>query len=139
MPVGPGATLDALAAVEAAGFSDRGDFRAAAACGVRQEHEHTLLFDQVFDTFWKRRGLIEKLIAMMSPQAPSDKQAAEAGRRRRASRRAQQSQAARAQAQAELQFDMRLTMSADEILQRKDFAQMTADEILRARELIAHA
>ena len=37
----------------------------------------------------------------------------------------------------ELQFDMRLTMSADEILQRKDFAQMTAAEVLRARELIA--
>ena len=32
---------------------------------------------------------------------------------------------------------MRLTMSADEILQGKDFAQMTAAEILRARELIA--
>ena len=32
---------------------------------------------------------------------------------------------------------MRLTMSADEILQGKDFAQMTAAEIFRARDLIA--
>ena len=46
LPVGPGATLDALAAVEAAGFSDRGDFRAVLHAVFVKKHEHTLLFDQ---------------------------------------------------------------------------------------------
>ena len=33
-----------------------------------KKHEHTLLFDQAFRIFWKRKGFLEKLIAMMSPQ-----------------------------------------------------------------------
>ena len=48
LPVGPGATLDALAAVEAAGFSDRGDFRAVLHAVFVKKHEHTLLFDAGF-------------------------------------------------------------------------------------------
>ena len=51
-----------------------------------KKHEHTLLFDQVFDIYWKRKGFLEKLIAMMSPQARPDSQA-EAGRGRRHPRR----------------------------------------------------
>ena len=77
MPVGPGAVLDAVAAVEATGFGDRQDFRAALHAVFVKKHEHTLLFDQVFDIYWKRKGFIEKLIAMMSPQARPDGKAAE--------------------------------------------------------------
>ena len=73
LPVGPGAVLDALAAVEAAGFGDRRDFRAALHAVFVKKHEHSLLFDQAFEIFWKRRGLLEKLIAMMSPQAPTSR------------------------------------------------------------------
>jgi uncharacterized protein with von Willebrand factor type A (vWA) domain len=36
-----------------------------------------------------------------------------------------------------LELDARLTMSAAEVLQRKDFAQMSAAEIIAAREAIA--
>ena len=89
LPVGPGATLDAIAAVEAVGFSDREDFRAALHAVFVKKHEHTILFDAVFDTFWKRRGLIDKLIAMMSPQAPPEKKPPKPGGKARC-RRAQQ-------------------------------------------------
>ena len=37
VPLGPGAVLDALAAVEAAGIGDRDDFYTTLACGLRQE------------------------------------------------------------------------------------------------------
>ena len=88
MPLGPGAVLDALAAVEAAGFGTREDFYATLHAVFVKKHEHSLLFDQAFQIFWRRKGLLEKLIAMMSPQAPSQRkpQRAEAGaqpRRRR--------------------------------------------------------
>src|SRR6201995_2800790 len=82
IPLGPGAVLDALAAVEAAGIGDREDFYTTLHAVFVKKHEHSLLFDQAFRIFWKRRGYIEKLIAMLSPRAPSNrqkKQKAEAG------------------------------------------------------------
>jgi uncharacterized protein with von Willebrand factor type A (vWA) domain len=138
MPVGPGATLDAVHAAEAAGFSTRGDFRAAMHAVFVKRHEHTILFDQVFDTFWKRRGLVDKLISMMSPQAkPEDgkPKPPEAGASRVADALNKAKEKPRPR-QEELEYDARLTMSAVEVLQRKDFAQMSAEEIARARRLI---
>jgi len=137
LPVGPGATLDALAAVEAAGFSTREDFRVLLHAVFVKKREQTLIFDQVFDTIWQYRGLIEKLIAMMSPQARPDKAPpkapAGAARLDEAINKAKPKQETQP---PDLEFDARLTMSAQEILQRKDFAQMTAAEIARARQLI---
>src|SRR5436309_102795 len=73
IPVGPGAVLDALVAVEATGFGDKADFRQTLHAVFVKKHEHTLLFDPTFEIFWKRKGFLEKLIAMMSPQARPDK------------------------------------------------------------------
>src|SRR6516225_11276931 len=71
VPLGPGAVLDALAAVEVAGIGDREDFYTTLHAIFVKKHEHSLLFDQAFRIFWKRQGLLEKLIAMLSPKAPS--------------------------------------------------------------------
>src|SRR6516165_991107 len=81
VPLGPGAVLDALAAVEAAGVGDREDFYTTLHAVFVKKHEHSLLFDQAFRIFWKRKRLLEKLIAMLSPQAPGARQPkpAEAG------------------------------------------------------------
>ena len=138
MPVGPGAVLDAVAAVEATGFGEKADFRQTLHAVFVKKHEHTLLFDQVFDIFWRRKGFLEKLIAMMSPQARPDKPQGE-GRRRRDPRRRRAVQAAGRDEKAapSLDLDARLTMSAEEILQGKDFAQMSAAEIAQAKALIA--
>jgi len=137
IPVGPGAVLDALTAVEAAGFGDREDFYATLHAVFVKKHEHGVLFDQAFQLFWKRRGLVEKLIAMMSPQAPGDRKPspAEAG----ASRVADaflKSRPKEAKATPSLSLDARFTASERELLRGKDFAQMTAAEIEEARKLI---
>ena len=137
VPLGPGAVLDALAAVEAAGIGDREDFYATLHAVFVKKHEHSLLFDQAFNIFWKRKNLLEKLIAMLSPQAPSNRppQRAEAG----ASRVADalfKSAADEGKAAPSLDLDARFTMSDVEILRSKDFAQMSAAEIEQARKLI---
>ena len=80
LPVGPGAVLDAIAAVEVARIGPREDFYWTLHAIFVKRHEHSILFDQAFRTFWRRRALIEKLIAQMSPIAPG-------GARRRRSRR----------------------------------------------------
>jgi uncharacterized protein with von Willebrand factor type A (vWA) domain len=139
LPVGPGAVLDALAAVEAVGFGEKQDFRAALHAIFVKKHEHTLIFDQVFDIYWKRKGFLEKLIAMMSPQAkPQDKpRKAEAGATRVADALFKNAPRQDETPQPSLDLDARLTMSAAEILQSRDFAQMSAGEIAMARRQIA--
>src|SRR5579872_4888394 len=138
LPVGPGSVLDALIAVEAAGIGDRADFYATLHAVFVKKHEHSILFDQAFRIFWKRRGFLEKLIAMMSPVAEpaKEKKKPEAG----ASRITEaffKTPRVDAKEQPSVEFDARFTMSAAEILRTKDFAQMSAAEIIAAREQIA--
>ena len=133
----PGRCSTRSRAVEAAGFGDRGDFYATLHAIFVKKHEHTLLFDQAFEIFWKRKGLLEKLIAMLSPQAPSARkpQRAEAG----ASRVADalfKTPPEEPKTVPSLDLDARFTMSEKEILRAKDFAQMSAAEIEAARKLI---
>src|SRR5882672_465671 len=71
IPVGPGAVLDALTAVEAAGVGTREDFYWTLHAVFVKRHEHTLLFDQAFHIFFRRRSSIDKLLAAMLPQAPA--------------------------------------------------------------------
>jgi uncharacterized protein with von Willebrand factor type A (vWA) domain len=136
VPLGPGAVLDALAAVEAAGFGDRRDFYVTLHAVFVKKHEHSLMFDQAFDIFWRRRGLIDKLIALMSPQAPTARPPrAEPGASRVADALFKSTPEERKPAPS-IDLDARFTMSDQEILRAKDFAQMTAAEIDEARKLI---
>ena len=138
IPVGPGAVLDALAAVEATGFGEKADFRQTLHAVFVKKHEHTLLFDQTFEIFWRRKGFVEKLLAMMLPQARSGKPApkAEAGATR-VSDALFKPPPDDAKPQPSLDLDARLTTSNREILQGRDFAQMTAAEVAQAKALIA--
>ncbi len=129
--------LDAIEAVEATGFTAREDFRAALQAVFVTKHEHLVVFDQAFDYFWKKRGLIEKMIAAMSPSVSQEqaKKKPEAGASRVAEALFKSPKDAKPK--EELTFDTRFTMSAAEVLQGKDFAQMSAAELRRAEEAIA--
>ena len=59
LPVGPGAVLDALAAVAAARIGMRADFYWTLHAVFVKRHEHSLLFDQVFRIFFRRRATLE--------------------------------------------------------------------------------
>jgi uncharacterized protein with von Willebrand factor type A (vWA) domain len=137
IPVGPGAVLDALAAVNAAGIGTRNDFYWTLHAVFVKRHEHSILFDQAFRIFFRRRGYLEKLITAMLPQAqPTASQPPAPG--------AQRIQEAlfsglneNEHDKSEVEIDMRLTVSDREVLQSKDFAQMTAAEIATAKAAIA--
>jgi uncharacterized protein len=138
LPVGPGAVLDAIEAVEAARVGTREDFYWTLHSVFVKRHEHSLLFDQAFRIFWRRRALIEKLIAQMSPVAPPGKpeeQAPQAGALR--VNEALQPKQPQTLPQELTEFSARLTMSDLEVLRAKDFAQMTAEEVARAKRVIA--
>jgi uncharacterized protein with von Willebrand factor type A (vWA) domain len=139
LPVGPGAVLDAIAAVEAAGIGTREDFYWTLHAVLVKRHEHSLLFNQAFRIFWRRRALIEKLIAQMSPMAPGG--AKEENKPQAGALRVAEALTARPQEKAAptqtTEISARLTVSDREVLKAKDFAQMSASEIAVAKRLIA--
>src|SRR4249919_712770 len=59
IPVGPGAVLDALEAVKAAGVGAKDDFYWTLHAVFVKRHEHSLLFNQAFRIFFRRRGYID--------------------------------------------------------------------------------
>jgi uncharacterized protein with von Willebrand factor type A (vWA) domain len=137
IPVGPGAVLDALAAVRTAGVGTREDFYWTLHSVFVNRHEHTILFDQAFRIFFKRRGYLEQLLGMTLPQVPGS----EPERPKAGSQRVQEALFSGLNEQLkqevrELDIDMRLTVSDQELLQKKDFAQMSAAEIASAKAAI---
>jgi uncharacterized protein with von Willebrand factor type A (vWA) domain len=137
IPVGPGAVLDALAAVRTAGVGTRDDFYWTLHSVFVNRHEHTILFDQAFRIFFKRRGYLEQLLGMTLPQVPGT----EPEKPKAGSQRVQEALFAGLNEQLkqevrELEVDMRLTVSDQELLQKKDFAQMSAAEIASAKNAI---
>jgi uncharacterized protein len=137
MPVGPGAILDALEALNVARVGGRDDFYWTLHAVLVKRHEHTILFDQAFRIFFRKRGYIEKLIASMIPQTlePTAKSPAPGAQRIQEALFSGLNE--RAQDESEIDVDARLTVSDREVLQKKDFAQMTAMEIAAAKEAIA--
>jgi uncharacterized protein len=138
IPVGPGAVLDALGAVEAAGIGAREDFYWILHAIFVKRHEHSLLFDQAFRIFFRRRGTIDALLAAMLPQAPAPEKEKPPPGAQRVQEALLASREEPERKPPELETDARLTVSDREVLQRKDFAQMTAAEIAAAREAIKH-
>ncbi|MCB5174162.1 MULTISPECIES: vWA domain-containing protein [Microvirga] len=138
LPVGPGAVLDAITAVEAAQIGSREDFYWTLHAVFVKRHEHSILFDQAFKIFWRRRALLEKLIAQMSPISPGGAKKEEkpkAGALRVAEALATP-QSRQPEPLEQTEISARLTVSDREVLKAKDFAQMSADEIARAKHLI---
>jgi uncharacterized protein with von Willebrand factor type A (vWA) domain len=135
IPLGPGAVLDALSALQAAGVGTRDDFYWTLHAVFVKRHEHSLLFDQAFRIFFRRRGYVDQLLGMLLPQAPGAPQAPQAG-----ATRVHEALFAgldeKLKKVREVELDARMTVSDREVLQKKDFAQITAAEIMAARDAI---
>ena len=137
LPVGPGAVLDALEAVNVARVGNRDDFYWTLHAVFVKRHEHSILFDQAFRLFFRKRGYIEQLIAAMLPEAARTPPKPPQAGAQRVHEALYAGLKAREEEKAEIEFDARLTVSDREVLQKKDFAQMTAAEIAAAKEAIA--
>src|SRR5215208_5013256 len=138
LPVGPAAVIDAIRAVETAGIGSRDDFYWTLHSVFVKKREHRALFQAAFDLFWRERGLLEKMISLLSPVAPP--KPGEKEKLKDAETRAREAlgpDLRENQQQPEIEIDAKLTVSAREILQRKDFAQMTNAEIDAAKRALA--
>lgn len=137
LPVGPGAVLDALEALQVARIGSRDDFYWTLHAVFVKRHEHTVLFDQAFQIFFRKRGYLDKLIASMLPEALASAPKAPPPGAQRIQEALFAGDIRRKDEQQEMEVDARLTVSDRELLQKKDFAQMTAAEIAAAKAAIA--
>ena len=139
--LGPGAVLDAVAALEQGGIGAREDVYWTLHAVFVKRHEDSVLFDQAFRLFWRRRNLIEKIMAQMSPTSPgaeSVPEKAQAGALR-VEQAFQTPERESEEPPRELtEMSARLTISDRERLKARDFAQMTAVEIAQAKQAIAN-
>lgn len=133
--VGPGAVVDAIRAVEAGGIGARDDFYWVLHATLIKRHEDHETFDQAFRIFWRKRALLERLMAQLMPTVPVPAERKEASKR--VAEALLKGERDIAPPPPVLEIDAKLTMSASEVLQRKDFEQMSAAEIAQARALIA--
>ena len=143
LPVGPGKVLEAIRAVEAIGIGTREDFYWTLHAVFVNRRDQRELFDQAFHIFWRKPDLLEKMMQLLLPTIETD----EAPDPNEVSRRLSealgpQKQPGQGEAPEDseepppIELDATLTFSEREILQSKDFEDMSADEIERAKRLI---
>jgi hypothetical protein len=132
IPLGPGAVIDAMNALQLIDIGNRADVFATLQSVFVKRHEHALIFAQAFDLFFRAS---EDWKHMLDSVPLPD----HAGKRPRpASRRVQEalSQPSMREEPQVQEQDLRLSVSDKEVLQKKDFAQMTAAEIAEATRAI---
>lgn len=146
LPIGPGRVIDAIRAVEAAGFTDKRDFFwTLHACFVNRS-EHRLIFSQIFRLYWRDPRYLEH---MMSYMIPAVRGVQEERKAQSAEKRAAESLLDGAEAPdfgedqpdaddtTEIEIDASLTMSSQERLRSLDFEQMSNAEMAAAKRMLA--
>ncbi|MCO4055084.1 MAG: VWA domain-containing protein [Bosea sp.] len=140
LKVGPGAVLEAVRALESGALGGREDVFWTLHAVFVKRREDMGVFAQAFALFWRRRALIEKMMAMLSPEAlapPRPEGRPEAGALRVQDAFNPPRQRDEDVVQELKELTGRLTISDKETLKARDFAQMTAAEIDNARRMIA--
>src|ERR1700751_4133461 len=119
-------------ALQVIDIGNRGDVYTTLESIFVKRHEHALIFAQAFDLFFRAADEWKQMLdSVPLPDQPQKKP--QAGSRRVQEAFSQTQMTETPQAQAE---EIRLSVSDREILQKKDFAQMTAAEIAEVTRAI---
>ena len=133
MPVGPGAVIDALDALQVIEIGNRADVYTTLEAIFVKRHEHALIFAQAFDLFFRAAEEWKHLLNSVPLPDHARKKPPPASRRvQEAMSQPQMTEAPQAQ-----EREIRLSVSDAEVLQKKDFAQMSAAEIATVTRAIA--
>ena len=142
LPVGPGQVLRAVEAVEAAGLKKRDDFYWTLHSVFVNRRDQREIFDQAFHVYWRNPRLLEKMMEMLLPQiaVPEDpeKKQKELSRRLQDALSPGQGEGPKGEDEPpEVELEATFTVSDREVLQHRDFEQMTQAEIDEALRAIA--
>ncbi|MBM1632346.1 VWA domain-containing protein [Sulfitobacter mediterraneus] len=146
LPIGPGRVIDAIRAVQVAGFTEKRDFYwTLHACFVNRP-EHRRVFAQIFRLYWRDPRYLEHMMSAMLPaiRGVQEDRPAQAAEKRAAEALLDGADAPLPQDEDEtaqddplLEVDASLTMSATERLRQLDFEQMSLAEIAQAKRMLA--
>jgi uncharacterized protein with von Willebrand factor type A (vWA) domain len=135
LPVGPGAVIDALNAIQLIEIGKRADLFTTLEAVFVKRHEHALIFAQAFGLFFRAADEWKQMLD--SVPLPDDARHKPAP----ASRRVQEAMAQpamREERETPQEQEVKLSVSDREVLQKKDFAQMSAAEIAEVTRAIAN-
>jgi uncharacterized protein with von Willebrand factor type A (vWA) domain len=137
LPAGTGRVLEALRAVEAVGVSSRaGVYHALRAVLVSRRAEREL-FDEAFRAFFRAPELVDPALAGLLSQVQVPIEERKGMTRRLAEAMGVPPLKELVQPVERVEFDMSLTWSDRETLRKKDFEQMSAEELARTRAAVA--
>ena len=146
LPIGPGRVIDAIRAVEAAGFTEKRDFFwTLHACFVNRP-EHARIFAQLFRLYWRDPRFLEHMMAAMLPtiRGVQEERPAQAAEKRAAEALLDGAEAppreeegAPREKETVIEVDASLTMSTSERLKTLDFELMSLAEVAEAKRMLA--
>ncbi|WP_377193561.1 vWA domain-containing protein [Ruegeria meonggei] len=144
LPIGTGRVVDAIRAVQAAGFTEKQDFYwTLHACFVNRP-EHRTVFAQVFRLYWRDPRYLEHMMSMMLPaiRGVQEERMADAGEKRAAEAlldgvEPDLPETTEQDEGTELEIDASQTASTEERLRNLDFEQMSTAEIAQAKRVLA--
>ncbi|MEX0340787.1 MAG: VWA domain-containing protein [Arenibacterium sp.] len=144
--IGPGRVIDAIRAVEAAGFTEKRDFYwTLHACFVTRP-EHRTVFAQVFRLYWRDPRYLEHMMAMMLPaiRGVQEERVAQSAEKRAAQALLDgqepdipEGDEGQDDDETIVEVDASLTMSSEERLKTLDFEQMSTQEMAEAKRMLA--
>ncbi len=140
LPVGPGQILDAIDAAQMGGLASKEDFYWTLHALFVKRHEHSQLFGEAFHVFWRKPKMIEQLMQLLFQQIARPVSAHKPPARRRVAEALfapdRPMHAERSETPGAIDVDVTYSFSANEVLRRKDFEQMTVEELVEARRAI---
>lgn len=146
LKIGPGRVIDAIRAVEAAGFSARMDFYWVLHASFVSRPEERAVFHQIFRLYWRDPQYLEHMMSLMLPavHGMQEDRAASAAEKRAAEalldgveRDIPGRDGDDREEEIEIEADATATISAEERLKTLDFEQMSVAEIAEAKRMIA--
>ena len=135
LPIGPGQVVEAIRSVTQVGLGNRDDFYWSLFSVFVNRRDQQEVFDQAFHVFWRNPEILERMMQLVLPDIGSSQiipEADEISRRVSEAMSPNTHSSKREIEQEEIEFDAALTWSASEILGRKDFENMSVEEIKEA-------
>ncbi|MEP4195774.1 MAG: VWA domain-containing protein [Aliishimia sp.] len=146
LPIGPGRVIDAIRAVEAAGFTDKNEFFwTLQACFVAKP-EQKRVYAQIFRLYWRDPQYLEHMMAFMVPavRGVQEERTAQAAEKRAAEALLDGAEApefdepeAKENEETPIEIDASLTISTEEKLKTLDFEQMSVSEMEQAKRMLS--
>src|SRR4029077_18972513 len=135
IPVGPGAVIDAMNALQVIDIGNRADVFTTLEAIFVKRHEHALIFAQAFDLFFRAAEDWKHMLDSVPLPDHAKKKPPPASRRVQEAFAQPSTREEASQVEAQ---ELRLSVSDKAILQKKDFAQMSAAESAEVPRAIAN-